>query len=49
MAEETTTGAAKEVSIDTSKVEKRKNIIKWVVTAALIGVAAWLIYKYVIK
>lgn len=49
MADETTTGAAKEVSIDTSKVEQRKKIIKTVVTIAIVAVAAWLIYKYVIK
>lgn len=49
MADETTTGAAKEISIDTSKVEQRKSIIKWVVTAAVVAVAAWLIYKYFIK
>jgi len=49
MADETTTGAAKEVSVDTTKVEQRKKIIKWVVTAAIVGLAAYLIYKYVIK
>jgi hypothetical protein len=48
MADETTTGAAKEVSVDTSKVEQRKKIIKYVVIAAVIGIAAYLIYKYVI-
>jgi len=49
MADETTTGAAKEISVDTSKVEQRKSMIKWVVTAAVVAVAAYLVWKYFIK
>lgn len=49
MADETTTGAVKEVAIDNTKAAKTKSMIRWIVIAVLIGVAAWFIYKKVLK
>jgi len=52
MADETTTGATKEVAIDADAQvaqDKRKKIIKTVVIVVLVSAAAWLIYKYVLK
>ena len=49
MADETTTGAKKEVAIDTeAQTEQRKKLIKYVVIAGVLLLAYWLVKKYVL-
>jgi nitrate reductase NapE component len=51
MADETTTGAAKEITIsnDAIKEDKRKKIIKYAVIAVIVIAVGFIVWKFILK
>lgn len=49
MADETTTGAVKEVAVDTAADDRKKKMIKIAVIVVIIAVLGYVVWKYVLK
>lgn len=49
MADETTTGAVKEVAVDAASEDKKKKMIKIAVIVVIIAVLGFVVWKYILK
>ena len=49
MADETITGAATEITVDTAAEERKKKMIKIAVIVVIVAVLGWVVWKYVLK
>jgi len=49
MADETTTGAVKEIAVDAISEDRRKKMIKIAVIVIIVAVLGWVVWKYVLK
>lgn len=49
MADETTTGAAADITVDTAAEAKKKQMIKIAVTVIIIAVIGFVVWKFILK